>query len=121
MTDIERRMIGQRIKQLRQQKYWTQRELGVQAGIEPKNIGGYESGRLRAGRKVLEKFAQALGVTFQDLTQPQAASEFGRAQDPELAQLVGELSLLPEADRNHIKWVLNTALRYYRIQSAIAS
>ncbi|NJL70888.1 MAG: helix-turn-helix transcriptional regulator [Candidatus Competibacteraceae bacterium] len=44
-------MIGQRIRELRKKLYWTQKELGERAGIEPKNVGGYESGRLKASRK----------------------------------------------------------------------
>ena len=50
-------MIGQRIRQLRKEQFWTQRELGARAEIEPKNIGGYESGRLTPSKKTLEKFA----------------------------------------------------------------
>ena len=115
-------MIGQRIRQLRKEKYWTQKELGERAGIEPKNIGGYETGRLKANRKTLEKFAQAFEMTLEELTKESLVAESQKKnEDPELAQLMGELFALPEADRSHLKWMISVALRNHKVQSAMAS
>ena len=113
-------MIGQRIRELRKQRLWTQKDLGARAGIEPKNIGGYESGRLTASRKTLEKFAQALEVSLEELIAA-AASPAPKQEDGELLELVREMHGLPEAERAHLKWMISVALRQHRIQTAMVS
>jgi transcriptional regulator with XRE-family HTH domain len=114
-------MIGQRIRQLRKEKFWTQRELGARAEIEPKNIGGYESGRLTPSKKTLEKFAQALGVTLDELLASARSADSEAIEDKELVELVKEMQRLPDAERAHLKWVISVAVRQHRIQAAMVS
>jgi len=113
-------MIGQRIRELRKKHYWTQRELGAKAGIEPKNIGGYESGRLKPSRKTLEKFAQALEVSVEELIASDARADRSTApDDAEVMELVREMHTLPESERVHLKWMISVAVRQHKIQTAL--
>jgi transcriptional regulator with XRE-family HTH domain len=115
-------MIGQRIRELRKRHYWTQKDLGEKAGIEPKNIGGYESGRLKPSRKTLEKFAQALGVSLEDLIASETQMEgSGEPDDQEILELVREMHKLPESEKVHLKWMISVALRQHKIQAAMVS
>ena len=114
-------MVGERILKLRKEKYWTQKELGERAGIEPKNVGGYESGRLKASRKTLGKFAQAFGMDVEMLIAEPQTGDILAIEDRELVELVRDLNELPEAERVHLKWVLALAVRQHRIQAAMVS
>lgn len=55
--------IGQRIRQTRQDRGMTQKELGQRAGIAEPTIRKYESNRLHPKYETLEKLAAPLQVT----------------------------------------------------------
>lgn len=61
--------IGMRIGFLRKQKGWSQEELSFQSGINKNYISDLENGRRNASIKILEKIANALGITLSILFQ----------------------------------------------------
>ena len=58
---------GCRIREMRQRKRLTQRQLGTAAGIAEPTIRRYESGKLHPKYETLEKIAAALGCTASEL------------------------------------------------------
>lgn len=60
-------MVGQRIKELREQHGWTQFELGSASGIQPSAISRWEQGKTRPSIDSAMKIADALGITLDDL------------------------------------------------------
>ena len=114
-------MVGERIRKLRKERDWTQRELSEKTGVDPKNISSYESGRLIPSRRTLKRFAEAFGLTIEELTVEQSQQPTLAIGDPEMLSLFREISRLSEIDQTHIKWMLNMAVRQSRIQEMMAS
>jgi transcriptional regulator with XRE-family HTH domain len=59
---VNRYRLGQRVRQLRLVRGWTQEELGHRAGLHPTYVGGVERGERNIGLDNLIKLARALGV-----------------------------------------------------------
>ncbi len=55
--------IGERIKNARKNKDWTQKQLEEKTGINEANIRKYESGRQNPKLETIQKIAEALNVT----------------------------------------------------------
>ncbi|MDF2652307.1 MAG: hypothetical protein K0Q73_8112 [Paenibacillus sp.] len=60
-------VIGQRIRDLRKQRGWSQEQLGEMAGVHFSYIGKIERAEKNVTVVNLEKIATALGVSFFDL------------------------------------------------------
>ncbi len=60
-------LLGKRIRSLRNEKGWTQQELGDQAEVNYKFIGEIERGQQNPSFNILVKIAAALGVDLLDL------------------------------------------------------
>lgn len=113
-------MLGEKIRKLRKERGWTQAELGRRARVGGNNVSSYELGTLKPSPKTLERFAQALGVSTQELLSEEPEQPLLAIEDPELLPLFREISRLPEADRNHAKWLLSVIVRQSRIQQMMA-
>jgi transcriptional regulator with XRE-family HTH domain len=59
--------VGRRIKELRQEKGWSQQLLADHAELERAHLSRLEEGRREAGLRVLERIARALDVDVEDL------------------------------------------------------
>lgn len=60
----ERKRIGARIKQLREQRGMTQAQLAEACGMKAPNIARIETGRYSTGIDILAKIAKALDCTI---------------------------------------------------------
>ena len=110
--DTLQQVVGARIRALRQQKGWTQEELGGRADLDFTTIGGAERGEKSLSLKSLARVADALGVDLAWLVRRQE-SETGQAQSEglveELIGLVGDLQ--PDGLR-HIVELVKAAKSY---------
>ena len=61
--DFIRRELGQRIKQLRKDKGWTQKELASRVGASPAQLNKYEAGQNAPPLDRLVLFAEVLSTT----------------------------------------------------------
>lgn len=59
--------VGRRIKELRQEKGWSQQLLADHAELERAHLSRLEEGKREAGLRVLERIARALDVDVEDL------------------------------------------------------
>lgn len=114
-------MIGEKLKKLRKERGWTQKELEERTGVAQRNISSYESGKLQPSSRTLRKFAEAFEVAVEELAGESRNEPALAITDPELLQMFRELASLPEADQSRIKWVISLALRQNRIQQMMAS
>lgn len=88
MSDI-RKIIGNRVRELRVEKGWTQEELGRRAGgIAQTTIGNIERGSHETGVTRLSAIADALGVIPGDLISP--PNDDGRRLTEQILSLVAE-------------------------------
>lgn len=63
------KLIGKRIKQLREEKYISQQELAVLCDFEKSSMSRIEAGRTNPTVYTLYKISQALGVSIKDIMQ----------------------------------------------------
>ncbi|PGB04329.1 helix-turn-helix domain-containing protein [Bacillus toyonensis] len=65
-----------RIKELRKERKWSQRELGEKVDVSESFVSKVESGKKQPSREVTAKFSEVFNVTTDYL--------LGRSEDPEL-------------------------------------
>lgn len=66
MDDL-RAAFGQRVKDLRDQREWSQEHLAERAGLDPTYISGIELGRRNPGLNTLNRLARALNISLPTL------------------------------------------------------
>jgi len=114
-------MIGDKLRTLRKERGWTQKELEERTGVAQRNISSYEAGKLKPSARTLRRFADAFGLPVEELL-GQATSEPALVlADPELLQMFREVAVLPEGDRQRLKWIISLAVKQNRIQQMVAS
>jgi|HubBroStandDraft_1064217.scaffolds.fasta_scaffold897877_1 transcriptional regulator with XRE-family HTH domain len=59
--------VGRRIKELRQEKGWSQQLLADHAELERAHLSRLEEGKREPGLRVLDRIARALDVEVEDL------------------------------------------------------
>jgi len=105
-------IVGARIRALRQQKGWTQEELGGRADLDFTTVGGAERGEKSLSLKSLVRVAEALGVDVAYVVR-QGESATGEA---ECEGLVEELRAvvrdLPPAELRHVLELVRAARSY---------
>ena len=90
--------LSERLKQLREQKEWTQEELGKASGVSSRMIQRYESGKSRPRLDAAEKIAKALNVSTDellgnaDMLVAQAAEKYGARGAKQAQQLTAEVT-----------------------------
>ena len=114
-------MTGEKIKRLRKDKGWTQKDLENKTGIAQRNISSYESGKLQPSSRTIKRFAEAFGIEVDELAGEATREPALAIADPELLQMFKEVARLNEADRSRLKWVISLALKQNRIQEMMAS
>ncbi len=60
--------IGRRIKVLREERGWTQRQLGERCDLDHTAVSRIEHDRVRPTRRTLRDIARALGIPVEELT-----------------------------------------------------
>lgn len=97
-----------RIKQLRQEKEWTQAELGEKIGVHQKQISAYERGANIPSTEVLIKLADIFNVSL-DYMASEAKGQSAKIniQDRELLRRFEALDNLSEQDKTLAKEILD--------------
>lgn len=70
--------IGEKLRDIRKEKGFTQKELGNMLGITPQMIAQYESGKRKPKLETLQRIAEALGISweiFMDEDEPTGNSD----------------------------------------------
>jgi len=100
---------GEKIRQLRKQKNWTQDELGTKVHIDGRHICRYENNRLIPGRKVIKRFAEVFGISVEELLggNGETAPEY-LIQDKEFLKLIQEIEEMDQEDQFVVKRFLET-------------
>ena len=110
--------VGERIKELRVKRGWTQTDLAKQVGITYVQVGRYEKQKAEPSSQVLQKIAAALNTTIDFLmngsTTQQAQSSIN---DRELLGLFSEVDNLSEEDKHMIKFFLDAVITKRKLQS----
>lgn len=67
MAEDIKKLVGRRVRQLRDKRGWSQEELGERSGLHRNYIGGIERGERNVGLENIGRLAVALGVRPRDL------------------------------------------------------
>jgi transcriptional regulator with XRE-family HTH domain len=67
VTNGTKTLLGRRIRQLRKLRLMTQEQLGEQANVDYKYLGGIERGERNPSTENLAKIAKALGVRLHEI------------------------------------------------------
>lgn len=110
--------LGERIKQLRQERNWSQTQLAQRLGVHQKQVSGYERNVHVPSVEVLIRLAELLDVpldylAFEDREDTRSASQIA---DCDLLHKMEAVDKLPEADNATIKAVLDSFLLKSRFQ-----
>lgn len=62
-----KKFVGERVRELREAKGWSQEELGFESGLHRNYVGGVERGERNLGVENLARLAKALSVRPRDL------------------------------------------------------
>jgi transcriptional regulator with XRE-family HTH domain len=108
--------LGQRIRKLRRDKGWTQRQLEEKAGIENRNLTRYESDKVRPRLGSLKMLAQALEVSVDELTAEDDERPDQQFQDKELLNHFLAVEKMDARDRDAIKCLLQAMIVKNRLK-----
>ncbi len=109
--------IGQRIKRLRQDRSWSQAQLGQKLSVHQKQVSGYERDVHIPSTELLIRLAEAFDVSLDFLV----SGSHGDSQridvaDRELVRHMEAIDKLPESDRETVKAVLESFILKHRFQ-----
>ncbi len=111
--------IHDKIKRLRQEKDWTQSELGEKVNIHQKQISSYERGVNIPSTEILIKLAEVFDVTLDYLAFDNtrtSSNSGGNIQDRELLRRFEAVDALSEKDRSLAKEMLDLLVLKSRFQ-----
>ena len=83
-------MLGERIRKLRRERNWTQKQLGQMTDIDQNNISQYESGKIRPTRRTIERLAEIFSISADELLAEDPAEPVLAIEDPELLKTLTE-------------------------------
>ena len=109
--------LGERIRQLRQQRGWSQAQLSKKLNIHQKQISGYERSIHVPSVELLIRMAELFNVSLDYIAfDDREEKTIAPIADRELMQAIQEIDQLPAEDRDTIKAVLNTFIIKNRFQ-----
>lgn len=114
--------INDRIRQLRQEKQWTQAQLGQKIGVHQKQVSAYERGANVPSTEVLINLAEAFNVSLDYLAfeaKGQAAKI--NIQDRDLLRRFEALDSLSEQDKTLAKQILDLLILKNRFKDLVGA
>ena len=119
MDDVQ--TLGQRIRELRQRRRWSQRELAGKVGVQQKQISAYERDVNVPSGEIFVAIADAFEVSLDYLARraPNGGQRVNIA-DRDLVECLEKIDKLPEQDKVIIKGVLDTFIVKGRFQRLAA-
>lgn len=106
------RVLGERVRALRQAAAMSQRDLAEAAGLDPKYFGRIERGGPNVTLATLARIADVLGVEPHELLAPESA--VARADVPEAGRIAALLERLDDDQRGRVLGVLEGFAVYRR-------
>jgi transcriptional regulator with XRE-family HTH domain len=109
--------IKDRIKQLRQEKNWSQTQLAQKMEIHQKQVSAYERGRNVPSTEVLIKIAEIFNVSLDYLAfNAEGQSAKVNIKDRELLRRCEEVDKLSEKDKGLIKEIMDSFILKNKFQ-----
>ncbi len=104
---------GKRLKTIRKEKGFTQKDIALSLGVTETAISQYESGKRNPSILVIEDLAKALGVAVQTLVSEENASLLYDAREQQSDSLSEFVAKLPYLDgKTHVFCAIFRNCRY---------
>jgi len=91
--------VGDRIREEREFRGWTQQELADKTGFSKSSIANWETGRRSPQQKFIEKIAKAMNISPKDLTDEDFEREI---KAPTLYEMLADGILQPVKDQHRL-------------------
>jgi transcriptional regulator with XRE-family HTH domain len=111
--------LGERIRQLRAERGWSQEELATHVGSDARGISRYENGRITPSLDALLRIAETLNVSLDYLAVDGAPRRPFRVDDPGLAEQLAQAGELTPEDRASLLNILDALLTKTRVKAVI--
>jgi transcriptional regulator with XRE-family HTH domain len=110
--------LGERVRELRKERGWSQAELGEKVGTDSQHISRYENGRITPSVDALVRLAGALEVSTDYLVLDGVPRKVLDGHNlGRLGQRLGDLAELSEADQEVVVQVLDGLLAKSRLKA----
>jgi len=111
--------VGERIRELRKERGWSQADLGEAVGSDSQRISRYENGRLTPSIAALIRIAETLDVSIDYLVIEGAPRRALTTTDAAVATRIAQLDQLDPDDRNAILHILDGLIAKNRVRDAL--
>lgn len=118
-SDEIKERFGKRVRELRSERGWKQKELAQKLGTAAVVVGRYERGDMMPSIEVAHKMAEVFGVTVDYLVGEQGKP--GLLQQSDMIDRWTTLDDLPPEDRDRILYVLDSLIREAKTRHAFAT
>src|SRR5271165_1286089 len=99
--------LGERVKELRKERGWSQSELAEKVGTDARQISRYENGRITPSLDVVARLAEVFNISLDYLVVEGAERRPLHVQDHGLGERLALLSELTDEDRAALLNVLD--------------
>lgn len=113
--------LGERVKQLRKERRWSQDELAVKIGSDARQISRYENGRIKPSTDAIVKLAETFDVSIDYLLLDGTARRSLRPVDNgRLAERLKDIDDLTDEERASLLLILDAFLTKNKVKSLVA-
>lgn len=109
--------LGDRIKQLRTEKRWGQKELAHKIDSDARQISRYEKGNIKPSIDAAVKIAAAFDVTTDYLLTGNGPRRIPKTQDSELLERIQNITYLTQKDRDSLFHILDALLAKNKVKN----
>lgn len=108
--DADKEQLGQRLARVRKERGLTQVELAERTGVIQVLISDYERGRLRLTAEMAVRFAEALGVTTDELLRAtrKSTAQNGKKPSLKLVRRMEQIEALPTYQQRALLMTIDT-------------
>ncbi|MFZ6024000.1 MAG: helix-turn-helix domain-containing protein [Bacteroidota bacterium] len=121
VTEAGNSQFSIRLKQLRLEKGYSQKQIADKVGLHSIHYGRYERGDSLPAAETLTKLADALGVSVDYLLEGESKdAAVANFEDKDLLRIFSELEKLPAEKKDAVKMIVETLVRDYKVQQLSA-
>lgn len=107
---------GEKLRQLRKERNWSQDALGAELDIHGRHIGKYETGKVMPGAETLVKIARVFGVSVDYLLLDEATPEPAAAlTDQALLKEFAAVEKMPEEDKAVVRSLIDAYIKKHQL------
>lgn len=124
MTDKQSKIdtdFPKRLKQLRQEKGWSQGQVAMKIGVDMQRISKYERGVLIPTTELALKLADLFEVSLDYMLRNADSMASNRIKNPHLLKQIEEIENLPEEKQKNVEALLDAFIKQQKFEELMHS